>query len=132
MPTQLFALILEDNLADFELIAHELARFGFDALCKRVETEADYTERLREMPDIVLASYSLIGFDNLRALEILHQSGLVIPFIVLTGTFGEDQVVECMQKGATDYLLKERILRLGPAGEGAPGGGGRRRPENAG
>jgi signal transduction histidine kinase len=118
MPTQLFALILEDNLADFELIAHELARFGFNALCKRVETEADYTERLREMPDIVLANNSLAGFDNLRALEILHESGLVIPFIVLTGIFGEDQVVE-MQKGATDYLLKERILRLGPAVERA-------------
>jgi signal transduction histidine kinase len=119
MPTQLFALILEDNLADFELIANELARFGFNAVCKRVETEADYTERLREKPDIVLANNSLADFDNLRALEILHQSGLVIPFIVLTGTFGEDQVVECMQKGATDYLLKERILRLGPAVERA-------------
>ena len=119
MPTQLFALILEDNLADFELIAHELARFGFSARCKRVETEADYIERLREMPDIVLANDSLAGLDNLRALEILHQSGLVIPFIVLTGTFGEDQVVECMQKGATDYLLKDRILRLGPAVERA-------------
>ena len=119
MPTQLFALILEDNLADFELIAHELARYGFNALCKRVETEADYTERLREMPDIVLANYSLAGFDNLRALEILHRSGLVIPFIVLTGTFGEDEVIECMQKGATDYLLKDRILRLGPAVERA-------------
>ena len=119
MPTQLFALILEDHLADFELIAHELARFGFSARCKRVETEADYIERLREMPDIVLANDSLAGLDNLRALEILHQSGLVIPFIVLTGTFGEEQVVECMQKGATDYLLKDRILRLGPAVERA-------------
>ena len=119
MPTQLFALILEDNLADFELIAHELARFGFSARCKRVETEADYIERLREMPDIVLANDSLAGLENLRALEILHQSGLVIPFIVLTGTFGEDQVVECMQKGATDYLLKDRISRLGPAVERA-------------
>jgi CheY-like chemotaxis protein len=115
MSTQLFALILEDNLADFELIANELARFGFNALCKRVETEADYTQQLREMPDIVLANNSLAGFDNLRALEILHQSGLVIPFIVLTGSFGEDQVVECMQKGAADYLLKDRIVRLGPA-----------------
>ncbi len=131
MPTQLFALILEDNLADFELIANELARFGFNALCKRAETEADYTERLREMPDIVLANNSLAGFDNLRALEILHQSGLVIPFIVLTGTFGEDQVVEYMQKGATDCLLKDRILRLGPAVERALAEGDQRRQKIA-
>ena len=131
MPTQLFALILEDNLADFESIVHELARFGFDALCKRVETEADYSERLREMPDIVLANSSLAALDNLRALEILHQSGLVIPFIVLTGTFGEDRAVECMQKGATDYLRKERILRLGPAVERALEEGERRRQKIA-
>jgi len=131
MPTQLFALILEDNLADFESIVHELARFGFDALCKRVETEADYSERLREMPDIVLANSSLAALDNLRALEILHQSGLVIPFIVLTGTFGEDRAVECMQKGATDYLLKDRILRLGPAVERALEEGERRRQKIA-
>src|SRR4051812_13492592 len=92
MSTQLLVLILGDNLADFNLIAHELARFGFDALCKRVDTEADYTDLLREMPDIVLAADALTGFDNLRALDILHQSGLVIPFIVLTGDFREDEV----------------------------------------
>ena len=115
MSSPLFVLILEDNLADFELIAHELARFGFIARCERVETEADFAARLQEKPDIILADYSLAGFGNLRALEILHESGLVIPFIVLTGAVSEDQVVECMKKGAADYLLKDRILRLGPA-----------------
>jgi len=119
MSTQLVVLILGDNLADFDLIAHELARFGFDALCKRVDTEADYTDLLSEMPDIVLAADALTGFDNLRALDILHQSCLVIPFIVLTGDFREDEVVEYLKKGATDYLLKDRILRLGPAVERA-------------
>ncbi len=119
MPTHLSALILENNIANFEVIEHELARFGFDACCKRVETEAEYRERLREMPDIVLVDYSLAGFDNLRALEILHQSGLVIPFIVLTGSFGEDEVVESAKQGATDSPLKDRILRLGPAVERA-------------
>jgi signal transduction histidine kinase len=115
MSSPLFVLILEDDLADFELIAHELARFGFTARCERVETEADFAVRLQERPDIILADYSLAGFGNLRALEILHESGLVIPFIVLTGAVSEDQVVECMKKGAADYLLKDRILRLGPA-----------------
>ena len=115
MPNPLFVLILEDNLADFEWIANELARFGFTARCERVETEADFAARLQERPDIILADYSLAGFDNLRALEILHESGLVIPFIVLTGAVSEDKVVECMKNGAADYLLKGRILRLGPA-----------------
>jgi signal transduction histidine kinase len=61
----------------------------------------------------------LEGFGNLRALEILHESGLIIPFIVLTRAASEDKVVECMKKGAADYLLKDRILRLGPAVERA-------------
>ncbi|MEO8051960.1 MAG: hybrid sensor histidine kinase/response regulator [Acidobacteriota bacterium] len=115
MPTHLFVLILEDNIANFEVIKHELARFGFDARCKRVETEAEYSEGLREMPDIVLVDYSLAGFDNLRALEILHQSGLVIPFIVLTGSFAEEEAAEPTKLGAPDSPLKDRILRLGPA-----------------
>ena len=115
MSTPLFVLILENDVADFELIARELVRFGFAARCERVETEADFAARLQEKPDIVLADYSLAGFDNLRALEILQETGQVIPFIVLTGAVREDKVVECMKKGAADYLLKDRIMRLGPA-----------------
>jgi signal transduction histidine kinase len=115
MPNPLFVLILENDIADFELITHELDRFGFTARYERVERETDFIARLKEKPDVILADYSLAGFDNLRALEILRETGLVIPFIVLTGAVREDRVVECMQKGAADYLLKDRIMRLGPA-----------------
>ena len=115
MSSPLFVLVVEDNLADFELIGNELARFGFTARCERVETEADFTARLEQRPDIVLADDSPAGFENLRALEILHDSGLVIPFIVLTGALRDDAGVECLKKGAADYLLKDRIGNLGPA-----------------
>ena len=115
MPNPLFVLILENDLADFELITHELDRFGFTARCERVETEVDFVARLKEKPDIILADYSLAGFDDLRALEVLQETGLVIPFIVLTGAVCEERVVECMKKGAADYLLKDRMIRLGPA-----------------
>lgn len=115
MPNPLFVLILENDISDFELVTHELDRFGFSAHYERVETEADFTARLKEKPDVILADYSLAGFDNLRALEILQGLELVIPFIVLTGAVSEDRVVECMKKGAADYLLKDRIARLGPA-----------------
>ena len=115
MPNPLFVLILENDIADFELITHELDRFGFTARYERVETEADFAARLPEKPDVILADYSLAGFDDLRALEILQESGLVVPFIVLTGAVREDRVVECMKRGAADYLLKDRIMRLGPA-----------------
>jgi signal transduction histidine kinase len=115
MSTPLLVLILEDNLADFDLIVGELGRFGLVARFERVETEADFALRLLERPDLILAEHSLAGFGNLRALEILHESGLIIPFIVLTGAASEEKVVECMKKGAADYLLKDRILKLGPA-----------------
>ena len=115
MANPLFVLVLENDVADFELVAHELDRFGFSARYERVETEAEFTARLREKPDVILADYSLAGFDNLRALEILQETELVIPFIVITGAVSEDRVVECMKKGAADYLLKDRIARLGPA-----------------
>ncbi len=115
MSHPLSVLILENDVADFELIRNELARFGFTARCTRVETEAEFAERIHERPDVILADYSLAGFDNLRALEIVQESGLVIPFIVLTGAVSDDRVVECMKKGAVDYLLKDRIRRLGPA-----------------
>src|ERR1700686_2018174 len=100
MLNPLFALILENNTADFELIANELGRFGFTARCERVEAEEDFAARLQEKPDVILADYSLAGFDNLRALEVLRETGLVIPFIVLTGAVSEDRVVECMKKRA--------------------------------
>jgi len=127
MPKPLFVLILEDSLSDFELIVNELARFGLRARSERVENEAAFSARLAERPDIVLAGDSLAGFDNLRALEILHQSGLVIPFIVLTAAVSEDHIVESMKSGAADYLVKDRLLRLGPAVQRALDEGEKRR-----
>jgi signal transduction histidine kinase len=111
----LFVLILEDHPADFDLVVHELRRFGLEARCQRTETEAEYLLQLQAGPDIILADYMVAGFDALRALRLLQESGLVIPFIVLTGAVSEDTVVECMRRGAADYLLKDRIKRLGPA-----------------
>ena len=115
MSSPIFVLIIEDNLSDFELIANELARFGLNARCERVATEADFAARVQERPDVILADFSLAGLGDLRALEILHESGLVIPFIVLTAAASEERVVEGMKHGAADYLLKDRILRVGPA-----------------
>jgi signal transduction histidine kinase len=115
MPAPLSVLILENDIADFDLIVLELRRFGFVATCQRVETEDEYLAALRTEPDIVLADYILNGFNALRALELLRRSGAIIPFIVLTGAVSEETVVECMKLGAADYLLKDRVLRLGPA-----------------
>ncbi len=116
---ELFALVVEDREADFELITHELRRAGFKLRCVHVETEAEYLAQLDAGPDIILSDYALPGFDALRALELGQERGLDIPFIVLTGAVSEETVVECMKRGASDYLLKDRLSRLGPAVERA-------------
>ncbi len=108
-------LILEDRPEDAELMAFELRRSWFDPACQRRETEADYLEQLKSRPDVILSDYRMPQLDAPRALELLQGSGLDIPFIVVSGAIGEDLAVSMMRQGATDYLLKDRLRRLGPA-----------------
>jgi PAS domain S-box-containing protein len=112
---RLSALILEDWKPDFDLIANQLRCAGFDARCHQAESMEEYLVQLDAEPDIVLADYALPGFDALHALELLKARGLDIPFVVLTGVVDEEALVECMRQGAVDYLLKDRLARLGPA-----------------
>jgi CheY-like chemotaxis protein len=100
-------LILEDRLADAELMVQELRRAGFDPDWQRVESEADYLAHLDPAPDIILADYNLPSFDALQALRHLQERGLDIPFIVVTGTIGDEAAAERIKQGATDYLLKD-------------------------
>lgn len=107
-------LILEDRVADADLMANELRRAGYDIDWRRVETEQGYLEQLKTAPDLILADFSLPDFDALRALRLLQNQRLSIPFIVVTGTL-EENAIECMKRGASDYLLKDRLARLGSA-----------------
>ena len=113
--TPLHVLILEDREQDAELMVHELRRAGFDPQWQRVDTEADFLAQLNQELDVVLADYSLPQFDAQRALEHLKKRGLDVPFIIVSGCIGEERAVECMKYGATDYLLKDRLTRLGQA-----------------
>jgi diguanylate cyclase (GGDEF)-like protein len=96
-------------------MVHELRRAGFDPQWQRVDTEADFLAHLNQELDVVLADYSLPQFDAQRALEHLKKRGLDVPFIIVSGCIGEERAVECMKYGATDYLLKDRLTRLGQA-----------------
>ena len=115
MVTPLRVLLVEDRLADAELIVSELHRAGLEPDWQRVVTEADYVAHLRSGFDVILSEYSLAQFDGLRALRLLQGLGLDIPFIVVTASANEEAAVECMKQGAADYLLKDRLARLGPA-----------------
>ena len=115
MSVPLRVLILEDRPEDAELVWHELRRAGFEPDWQRVDTEAGYLASLDPALDLILADYAKPQFDALRALRLLQTRGLEIPFIIVSGTIGEEVAVSAMQEGATDYLLKDRLARLGSA-----------------
>ncbi|HTH47595.1 MAG TPA: response regulator [Candidatus Limnocylindria bacterium] len=112
-------LIVEDRAIDAELLVREVQRAGFQPEWQRVELEADFLAALDNPPDLVLSDYSLPHFDGITAVVLLRQRGLDTPFILVSGIVGEDVAVEAMKRGATDYLLKDRIGRLGSAIERA-------------
>ena len=97
----------------------ELRRAGFTPGWQCVETEVDYLAQLDTLPDIVLADCNLLQFNALRALQLLQERRLDIPCITVSRTMDEGMAVECMKRGAADYLRKDRLARLGAAVEHA-------------
>jgi PAS domain S-box-containing protein len=109
-------LFVEDSEDDVLLILRELRRGGCDPAFERVDTEAAFTAALRRQNwDLVIADYSLPQFNAMGALSLLQQSGLDLPFIIVSGAIGEDVAVAAMKSGAHDYLLKSNLARLLPA-----------------
>lgn len=108
-------LIVEDQPMDAELMVDALRTAGLDPTWERVETEPAYLEHLTPAPDLILSDYNLPKFDGLRALNLLKERDLDIPFILVSGNMGEELAVRAMRAGAADYLLKDRPARLGQA-----------------
>jgi PAS domain S-box-containing protein len=96
-------------------MVRELTQAGYLPEWKRVETEADFLAELERVPELILSDFKMPQFDGLKAAELLRNRGLDIPFILISGTVGEEVAVTAMKYGATDYLLKDRIGRLGSA-----------------
>jgi len=115
MSISIRVLILEDRPEDAELMVHELRRSQFEPDWRRVDTESEYNAHLGWRPDLILSDYNMPLLNAPRALELLQELNLDIPFIVVSGAIGEDVAVAMMRQGATDYLLKDRLARLGPA-----------------
>jgi len=112
---RLRVLVLEDRTADAELMVAELRRGGFTFDWHRVDTERDFAACLDPAPDLILADFHMPQFTALRVLQILKERGLDIPCIIVSGSIGEDVAVGALQEGAADYLLKDRLTRLGAA-----------------
>jgi len=109
-------LVLEDDLRDRELIRAKLADENID--CEIVFTggRKDFEAALEQGGfNLILSDYSLPQFDGISALRMVREKEPDLPFILISGTIGEEQAVECLKLGATDYILKQRLARLGPA-----------------
>ena len=109
-------LIVEDEATDADLLERELREAGlaFDAL--RVETAEGLLRALASFrPDVVLSDYNLPRLDGMTALRHVKAHSPHVPFLLVTGSLNEETAVECMKAGATDYVLKDRLKRIGPA-----------------
>ncbi|GEM_PF-957980 len=113
MDVPLRLLLVEDSPDDAELVIRKLSRDGYEPSAARVETEEEFVCALEENKwDIVIADYVLPKFSGPAALEILKKKTLDIPFIIISGTVGEDVAVEMMRAGASDYMMKDSLTRL--------------------
>ena len=111
--SRISVLIVEDSPSDAELMVLKLAEEGYEVKHRIVEREGDYLEALNDEPDVILSDWALPAFSGLGALKLLKERGLDIPFIVVTGSIGEEAAVEAIRTGAYDFVLKDRLGRLG-------------------
>jgi signal transduction histidine kinase len=111
-------LIVEDSENDALLLQLELQRAGYEPVCHRVDTAAVMTAALdRQRWDLVIADYVMPLFNGLAALALVRGKGLDLPFIIVSGHITEDTAVAAMKAGAHDYVMKDKLARLGPAVE---------------
>jgi PAS domain S-box-containing protein len=116
MDRKLKILILEDFPTDAELMEDELSESGLTFESKRVASKTPFIKACSEFsPDLILSDYSLPSFDGLSAMEIALKTCPDVPFIFVSGALGEETAIDLLKKGATDYVLKNRLSRLGPA-----------------
>lgn len=106
-------LLLEDSVDDADLILRELRKEGLDFEACRVENERDYRQQLEAFcPDLILSDYNLPTYNGRSALALAQQQAPHIPFIFVSGVMGEETAIEALKQGATDYILKDGLVRL--------------------
>ena len=115
MKRPLRVLIVEDREDDAELLLRELRRGGFDPAFERVETTEAMSAALEKPWDIVISDWAMPHFSAEAALSLAQKSGLNLPFIIVSGTVGEEAAVTAMRAGAHDFMIKGKFMRLLPA-----------------
>lgn len=114
-PKRIRVLVLEDDPLCAHVNILELRRAGFEPEWERVQTLPDFAAALDRAPEVILADFDLPGFTGLQAMELLRGRQLDIPFIIVSGVLSDQTAARCIEEGASDCLLKDRLARLGPA-----------------
>jgi PAS domain S-box-containing protein len=115
MAPALRIIIIEDSADDALLVVREVERAGYTVKAQRIQTAEELRDALAQGTwDLVLADYSLPHFSAPEGLSILWETGLDVPFIVVSGSIGEETAVQLMRDGTTDYVMKDHLSRLGP------------------
>ncbi|MGH8687742.1 MAG: putative bifunctional diguanylate cyclase/phosphodiesterase [Burkholderiales bacterium] len=115
-PEAIKLLFIEDSELDVELATRAIQKEGFDVAARRVELEADMRRALAEdPPHAILSDFSMPRFDGINALRVAREIAPLVPFIFVSGTIGEERAIEAIRLGATDYVLKNNMRRLGTA-----------------
>jgi len=116
MKSRLRILHLEDSRTDAELVQETLAAEGIPCEAERVETRDRFLAAIEKGGfDIILSDHKLPSFDGTTALALAREKCPDVPFVVLSGTLGEELAIETLKSGATDYVLKQRLTRLAPS-----------------
>jgi PAS domain S-box-containing protein len=116
MSNVIHILLVEDSEDDALLVIRHIQRAGYEVIYDRVVDSAAMTESLQRKPwDLVIADYMLPSFNGFAALALLKEKHIEIPFIIVSGTIGEDVAVQAMKAGAHDYVMKGNLKRLIPA-----------------
>lgn len=111
---ELRVLLIEDREEDFYIISRSLRRDGLEFIGQRVDNIEDFEAAILEHSwDVIISDFNLPGFNAVQALDLLRESRPHIPFIVVSGSIGEEQAVELIRHGAADFLMKDRLARLG-------------------
>lgn len=116
MPTPLRVLLVEDSEDDALLLIRTLKKTGYEPEVERLQTAPEMTSALASRSwDIILCDYHMPAFSGVEAIDLLKQTNLDIPLIIVSGAIGEETALDCIHRGASDYIMKGNLARLGMA-----------------